>query len=1179
MQASKNSDKVQLSCRVSVPRWHGSCTLSSVVCVLRSSSAPSLHASGVRDWDSYDEKLRKHECQATEELRQWKVAVCESGDAMNSFWARIDGKIRNKAAQRAVLVAAAVVFFLPLTAHAQDLNYNECKFLPDATFCTIAAQLNSTVQNTGGDLIISSGTTTQTTDLTLGTNTELIAYTQCTGSVCNSLSDTYDVPTSLVVGPAATYDLEAGTLSAPLEVINGTMNQTGGANQLTDAQAVHIHCFDNSCSTVESIDTIGTLDVDGGNYNLTGGTVQTPILITEGGGTFTQNGGNVTVLPNLSSDSSQPTGSLDGALYVGLNGSGTYNLQNGTLQVGGSYTFACGSVSGTCTGFANGNEYVGYNAGSNGVFNQSGGTNLMGPPSGGASSLGGSLYVGYMGNGTYNLSGGTMATSYPINEYIGNEPGSTGTFNQTGGVNGVNISTSSAPNYSILQLFVGYTGQGNYVLGNVNGSAADASLSADYEEIGTIGLNPLTSQLAAGTGTFVQNSGTNAVSILYVGEEGNTIAGTNFSVFNPQGTYTLNGGVLSAGEEYVGVESVGIFVQNGGTNQTQSLEIATGNTSYAGDAAYALTNGTLTVCCSSEIIGQGSNTDGIFNQSGGLHQALEIVLGNGGQGSYSLSGGTLDGSFITVGQVGGNGLFEQSGGVVDLLATFQYNGQTEGGAGVLQVGDSASGTYDLGCLLSGGICTPGTGSLNAGQEEIGLTINTSLVGTFNQYAGTTNTITRNGLGTGSLDVGEDGQGVYNQFGGTLSVNTENLGYFAGTGTFNQSGGTNNAVLGTYGTGVLNVGNSGTGTYNLSGASTGPSATTLNAVNENVGVGGGVGNFNQTGGVNNVSGTLIVGGGDVSSGEGYYIQSGGSLTASNEVVGNNFAATSILSQGFIQTGGTNTVSGTLTIGASNSVQNALGVYGLENGTLSADNVTVGNGGVLNINPTAAPNQAGSVTMLVAGTLLNNGTVNIFSSPSTHFTNEINNFVGNAAFNFDAVTLNLGNVNIGANGYLNGVLGDQLDISGNFFNNSIQGSLWNTGSVTLDFGMGLHEVFSSTGSSGTMFNWGDLALEAGASLDFSSGSGGLFTDAITLGSGSGICGGDVFYDVNDTANSFLNGATDTFSCAGGLTGELIPFDGAFIGQQPATPTPEPATWVLLLSGLSLLALFKGTGKLDS
>lgn len=1093
---------------------------------------------------------------------------------MNNFRCAIREKIGNEAA-RAVLAAVAIAFFLPLTAHAQSLNYNECKFLSDGTFCTVAAQLNSSVTNTGGDLILSSGTTTQTTDLSLGINTEIVAYTQCSGSVCNSLSDTYNVPMSLVVGPAATYDLEAGTLSAPLEVIGGTMNQTGGANQLTDSQAVHIHCFDNSCSTVESVDTIGTLDIDGGNYNLTGGTVQAPILITQDGGTFMQNGGNVTVLPNLSSDLAQPTGSLDGALYVGLNAAGTYNLQNGTLQVGGSYTFACGSTSGTCTGFANGNEYVGYNAGSNGLFNQSGGTNLMGPPSGGASSLGGNLYVGYFGNGTYNLSGGTMATSYPVNEYIGYAPGSIGTFNQTGGQNGVNISTSSVPQSSILQLFVGYTGQGSYTLGTVGGGPLSAILTGGDEEIGTIGLNPVTSQLSAGTGTFVQNSGFNQASEIFVGEEGLTVGG-NFSAFNPQGTYTLNGGLISSGAEYVGFESVGLFVQNGGVNQTGSLDIAEGNSSFFGGAAYALNNGTLTVCCSAEIIGQGPNTDGIFNQSGGLHQSTEVVIGNGGQGSYNMSGGTLDGPFLEVGAPGGNGLFDQSGGTVDLLATFQSNGLPEGGSGDLQVGAGGSGTYDLGCLLSGGLCTFGTGTLIAGNEEIGETVGTSFVGTFNQYAGTSNTVTFGGSGTGALNVGESGQGVYNLFGGTLTANTENIATFSSTGTFNQSGGTNNVVPGTPGTGMLNVGASGNGTYNLSGPSTGPGAATLNAVNENIGFGG-VGNFNQSGGVNNVSGALVIGGGGLASSEGFYTLSDGVLNAASEIVGNNFASTSILAQGFIQTGGTNTVSSTLTIGASNSVQNALGLYGLENGTLSASNITVGSSGIFSINPTAAPNQAGAVA-LFAGTLTNNGTIDVFSGPSTRIVGSIGNFVNNGALNFDPVTLNLGNVTIGTNGYLNGAAGDVIDVSGNFISTSTQGSLWNTASVTLDFGAGSHDVLFSSGSSATMFNWGSLVLDAGASLVFDTGSGGLFADAITLGLGSGFCGGDIFYDVNDAANSFLNGATDTFSCGGTLTGELVPFDGAIIGPQPGSPTPEPGTWVLLLSGLALLGFLKWTGRLD-
>lgn len=1098
----------------------------------------------------------------------------------------LQGNFAVKLARTVLFLFAAAMFLLPASAHAQttkSLGYDACGYLTDPSICTLSGGLlTASSSRSDVDLIINSGTFTQTANETLVFDTDDFGYVVCNG-ICTSASDHYVIPASVAVGAAGTYDLQAGALSVPFEIVSGTMNQTGGANQLTDSQAIHVHCFNNACSTLETLNTIGGLYVAGGTYNLSAGTAQMPILNVDGGGTFNQTGGNVTIIPNSPNDTYQPTGTLISALYVGLNGTGNYSLSGGTLQTGGIYSYPCGSASGTCGAQAIANEYIGYNAGSNGVFTQSGGTNQLGQYNNPANPFGGgafgNLYVGYFGAGTYNQSGGILGNVIGTNEYIGYAPGSTGTFNQTGGQNGVDLGTPTVPQSTVSQLFVGYTGHGNYTLGVANGSVLNGLLTAEYEYVGTTGLNPITSQLAAGSGTFVQNSGFNLVgAFMFVGDQGNTVGG-NFSALNPQGTYTLNGGAISdAGGEYIGFESVGIFVQNGGVNQTASLEIASGNSQYAGDAAYALNSGTLTVCCSSEIIGDGPNTIGIFNQSGGLHQTTEVVLGITGQGSYNISGGTLDGGYLELGEAGGSGSFEQNGGTVDLLATFQSSGQTEGGAGSLQVGVGGNGTYDLGCVFVGGFCTPGGGTLNAGNEEIGETVNTSFVGTFNQYAGTTNTITHNGQGTGILDVGESGQGVYNQFGGTLTANTENIAQFAATGTFNQSGGTNNVVSGTFGTGVLNVGNDGTGTYNLSGPSTGAGATTLNAVNENVGYQGSLGTFNQSGGVNNVSGTLIVGAGDSSSAQGYYFQTGGLLNAANETIGNNFTAQSSLTQGFSQTGGTNTVTGTLTVGASQFNQNAPGVYVLDGGTLNASTITIGSAGLFAINPNGAPNGSAPVVLL-AGTITNNGTIDIISGPSTVITASGANFVDNGVLSLDPATLNFGNFNFGANGYLKGALGDLLNVSGNFLNNSTQGSLWNSSAVTLDFGNGLHDVFFSAGSSATMFNWGSLVLGAGANLTFNAGSGGLFANAITLGSGSGFCGGDIFYDVNDAANSSFKGATDTFSCGGGLAdGQLIPFDGAVIGQQPTSPTPEPAAWVLLLSGLSLLGGFKWMGKLD-
>jgi len=1057
-----------------------------------------------------------------------------------------------------------------------------CSF--DKSFCTATLPTCSgpaadwSTSSTNSDNVIT-GTVTQTSGATTVLGQDSYTYTFI--NLDDSIQDTYDLyawPSTFQVATTGTFNLQGGTLTAGFEVVNGVMNQSGdttntlvsyGEGPNGQGAVFHIHCSgtDNtSCGSVMSEeDAVGSLLVSGNaaQYNLSGGTITAPILQVDSGGTFNQTGGTVNILPNLSEDADQPKGTLSSALYVGVNGAGTYNLSSGALQVGGYYT----SGSSTTQLQATGNEYIGYSAGSNGVFNQSGGTNQLGqytnPSNPNAGSVAGNLYVGYLGSGTYNLSNGTVANVLDTNEYVGYGPGSAGTINQTGGTNGLDIGTVSSPESTILQLYVGYMGQGNYTLGVSGGSVLTPTLTADYEYIGTYGFDSATSQQIAGTGNFVQNSGVNLVSDeLIVGNQGNS-AGGNFGALNSQGIYTLNGGELIAGDEIVGDQSSGLFIQNGGTNNVTSLLIGFGNAQYSPIGVYELNGGTLTNCCSAEQIGQGAGTNGFFAQSGGLNQTLEVVLGNSGTGTYALSGGTLDVGTMYVGD-NGTGSFNQNGGTVNMLFTLQ--GFTS--AGSLNVGTNGNGTYNLGCST----CT-GPAALNSQIENIGLTTGTIFVGTFNQYAGTTNTI------AGGLNVAANGQGVYNLYGGTLTATYENIGQFGGTATFNQSGGTNNlAASSSPGTGVLTVGANGTGTYSLSG----PSATTLNAVTENVGYSVGNGTFNQSGGVNNVSGTLTVGGGNVSTSSGFYNLSGGTLNATNEIIGNNFinsTTANAFAQAFTQTGGTNNISGTLTIGATSGSQNAAGAYALQNGSLTVGNITVGSAAGFAINR-GGGGAGASVSLTVGGAFTNNGLVDV-SGTTVKFGP---NFVNNGTLHTDPSVISMGNFTIGAEGVLETVAGDGFNVAGNFINNfnianTSLASEWDVSAATLDFtGTGAHDVSLADILNANNLVWGSLDLDAGGSITFLSGSEGLYVDSLDLAGGlsafADICDGSIFYDENDTDNSGLlaGGSQGTYTNSCG--GSLIPFLGADIGSSgggtggTGSPpsTPEPSTGLLLLAGLA-------------
>ena len=130
-------------------------------------------------------------------------------------------------------------------------------------------------------------------------------------------------------------------------------------------------------------------------------------------------------------------------------------------------------------------------------------------------------YVGRHGAGTFDQSGGTNMIVGDNNLYIGYAAGSHGTYN--------------------------LSGTGSLAMG-------DATLAG----IEYVGYN--------GTGTFNQSGGTNTVS------HNDLVVGYNSGSV---GTYTLSGGTLSAGVEYLGFNGgTGVINQIGGTNAVGTLVIS-----------------------------------------------------------------------------------------------------------------------------------------------------------------------------------------------------------------------------------------------------------------------------------------------------------------------------------------------------------------------------------------------------------------------------------------------------------------------------------------------------------------------------------------------------------------------------------------------------------------------------
>jgi hypothetical protein len=290
-----------------------------------------------------------------------------------------------------------------------------------------------------------------------------------------------------------------------------------------------------------------------------------------------------------------------GLEYVGLTGAGS------VTQTGGTHSVTANGTNGL---------FLGYAAGSSGTYTLSGAAAMLSVPNA-------VEYVGFSGAGTFIQSAGTHSVAAFL--VLGNNAGSLGTYNQSGGVNtdgGLILGASAG-------------GSGSYNLSN------SASLTA-------LGGGEFIGQ--AGAGAFNQTGGDHFVEApMYLGYA----AGGS-------GSYTLSGGHLTlSGNETIGYAGAGSFTQTAGSHQ-----ISVGGTNglflgYAptGAGTFTLSGGTLQTPAAEYA---GFNGSGTLNQSGGTHTiggSLFVAFNPGSTGTVNISGGQLSASGLV-----NNGTFNQSGG-------------------------------------------------------------------------------------------------------------------------------------------------------------------------------------------------------------------------------------------------------------------------------------------------------------------------------------------------------------------------------------------------------------------------------------------------------------------------------------------------------------------------------------
>jgi hypothetical protein len=712
-----------------------------------------------------------------------------------------------------------------------------------------------------------------------GTNTVLTGGTLTIGSAG------IQVAPGIGGGGVASYDLSGGVLTAPTISVaqSGTLQFNGGTidfgqlvshgtlsasgnevldsiNAVNTAPIVTQVAGTNTVTGTFELGATGTTVITNGvvtgytpnndTYSLKGGSLSAANeqLGIGGNAQFTQSGGTNTVLTG----GTLTIGSAGIQVAPGIGGGGvaSYDLsggvltaptisvaQSGTLQFNGG-TIDFGQLVSHGTLSASGNEVLDRAGATNTTYQV---TELTG-----TNTVAGALEVGASGttgsggsftanSGIYNLESG--ATLRAGGEVIG--LAGTGTLEQTGGTN--TISGSGA-----ISLSDGTTlAAGTLMLGDNAGSSGTYTLSGTSSQL-TAGVEVVGNN---GTGSFVQQSGTNTVGSLVIAQgggtgtyalQGGTLSGT--VAVSAYGTFELSGGSLAGG-----IVNNGVFAETGGgstgalTNNATATVAGTLTASQVTNASqFTLNGGTVTTTGGFEndstlsghgsIVGTGGflNTN-LFTQSGGSF-TLSATGTNNNAGEIDLAAGTTTPFQIAAGStLANNGLINLNGGtlsgfgtldnatgVIDgggriATALFSNQGTLNAGAGLTSLSGTVinGGIIDLGAanalLIGSNISNDGTiegqGQINNGIGDSGGTIQASggtlilggVVTTTKQTTLIANTGAQLQLTAALANIGTVSL-AGGSFDDTSAQGVTNNGTISGYGAFGASGLTNNHTI-------------------------------------------------------------------------------------------------------------------------------------------------------------------------------------------------------------------------------------------------------------------------------------------------------------------------------------------------------------------------------------------------
>lgn len=447
------------------------------------------------------------------------------------------------------------------------------------------------------------------------------------------------------LGTTSSYRLDDGSLSGTsLEIggeNTGIFTQNGGTNTYTFAVL------------------IGALDQNGDNegiYELHGGdlTVQHP----------TSPGYSAIVVGWVTDGSMLQTGGsayVDGELTVGQSDGveGSYELQDGSLRANiekiGDETLGWFTQSGGIH-TVDDTLYLGYagpdgsSLGGRGTYNMNDGSLTVG-----------TIQVGYYGLGEMFHSGGTVIVDWAI--ALGGAAGSSGFY-----------VLDTGAQLEVEQIWVGGSGDGEFQhrVGKV--IAGDLSLWA-AEDAKAIYTMHTGSDLTA---NWIGVSGPGLCEMTQ--DAGDVLAGYISIGYGYQeyGRYELHSGTMSAGDIIVGEVGGGVFQQTGGLNTADSVMLGTENygEDWVGDGTYELVGtgelhaGAMTV----GVYGKGTLTQ---SDEGKLFVPGDLVLGSeaDSQGSYVISGGTLEAGSLIIGSDGWGDMQVTASGVEIMLTDLLWFGR------------------------------------------------------------------------------------------------------------------------------------------------------------------------------------------------------------------------------------------------------------------------------------------------------------------------------------------------------------------------------------------------------------------------------------------------------------------------------------------------------------------------